>query len=272
MSNNLLRHVLLMFALLLICVRGNTQTTLVVGEKIAADARGVAIYRVQANHVFQAYKLQGDGDTLVLVNGVGASMQQWPTAFLDALSAHYQLLLLDNRGIGYSTTDNTPFDARLLADDLLALLDALHIRKAHLLGNGFGGLAVQSLLLSNPGRVDKAVIIGATTDGSNAQARMKGHFVPGPVTNRQVEALAQWRTPQDLLARVNTPVLLVSGTADRVNGTEGSKTLANTIPGAWLVQFRNGGYKLVQEVPLALAQSILAFLQTSTTVALKDTR
>jgi pimeloyl-ACP methyl ester carboxylesterase len=248
------------------------QTTLVVGEKVAADSRGIAIYHVPVNHVQLGYKLQGEGETLVLINGLGATMSQWSPALLDALARHYQLLLLDNRGMGYSSVDAASFDASLFADDVLGLLDVLHIRKAHVMASGFGGMVVQALLVSHPERVDKAVLIGAPVDGADAGGKMKGYFVPNPVALRQLQALTQWKAPLDRLAQVKNPVLLVAGTNDRVISAGSSKTLASTIPGAWLVQFRNGGYNLTREAPVALAQAILAFLQTSTTVPLKDTR
>ena len=53
------------------------------------------------------------------------------------------------------------------AHDIVAFMDARHIRHATMVGNSFGTLVAQELGLSYPGRADKLVLIGTETDGQS---------------------------------------------------------------------------------------------------------
>jgi pimeloyl-ACP methyl ester carboxylesterase len=236
------------------------------GAKVAADAQGRAIYQVQANGIKIGYKLAGAGAPLVLIPGLGNTMEVWPPQLLSALSRKYQLIILDNRGMGYSTANDTPFTYRLFADDVISLLDVLGVKKADVLGFSMGSAITQKLLLDYPQRFHKAVIYATTTDGSKVAALAKGKKVANPIIRRQIEATAQWRTPLDKLPLITNQVLLVVGTADKVVGPAGSKTLATLIPGAWLAQFKGGGHPLMHEAPGEFTKIVLAFLEINATV------
>lgn len=236
------------------------------GEKVAVDAQGRAIYQVQANGIKMGYKLAGAGEPLVLIPGLGGTMEGWPPELLQALSRKYQVILLDNRGMGYSTANATPFTYGLFAKDVISLLDALGVQKTKVLGFSMGSAITQKLLLDYPQRFQKAVIYATTTDGSKVAALLKGKKIENPIIRRQLEATAQWQTPLDKLPLITQQVLLVVGTADEVVGLSGSKTLAARIPGAWLAQFKNGGHALMREAPAAFTRTVLDFLEIDQTV------
>ena len=65
-------------------------------------------------------------------------MDRWPREFIDALSKQYQLIILDNRGMGYSTANDIKFSYKLFADDVISLFDALEVKKANVLGFSMG--------------------------------------------------------------------------------------------------------------------------------------
>ncbi|MDD2903539.1 MAG: alpha/beta hydrolase [Syntrophales bacterium] len=237
-----------------------------VGEKVAVDGQGRAIYQVRANGIKMGYKLAGAGEPLVLIPGLGGTMEGWPSELLEALSRKYQLILLDNRGMGYSTANGRPFTYGLFAKDVISLLDALGVKKTNVLGFSMGSAITQKLLLDYPQRFQKAVIYATTTDGSKVAALLKGKKIENPIIRRQLEATAQWRTPLHKLPLITQQVLLVVGTADEVVGPEGSKTLAARIPGAWLAQFKNGGHALMREAPREFTRIVLTFLEINETV------
>jgi pimeloyl-ACP methyl ester carboxylesterase len=60
--------------------------------------------------------------------------------------------------------------------------------------------------------------------------------------------------------------MFIVGTSDTIVGTQSSKTLASTIPGAWLVQFKKDTYLLMDEAPDEFARTILLFLDIDETV------
>jgi len=233
-----------------------------VGQVVGRDGQGALIRQAPVNGVQLGYKLMGTGQPLVLIPGLGGTMDQWPGRVLEVLAKTYQLILVDNRGMGFSTANAESFSYGLYAADVVGLLDALGVKKAHVLGFSMGSTIAQQLLVDAPGRIGKAVLLSTTTDGGFVAAALKGRTFDNPVVLRQLEATARWRSPLDKLSAVPNQTLLLVGTADNVVGTESSKTLAATIPGAWLVQFRNATHGLVLEMPNEFLRLVLTFLDT----------
>ena len=232
------------------------------GKPIGRDRQGHAIYQVRANGIDVGYKLIGSGPPLVMIMGLDCTMEQWPPEVVGALSERYQLIMLDNRGMGYSTANETAFTYKLFADDVIGLLDALGVKKAHVLGYSMGSAITQELLLEYPQRFDKAVIFATTMDGSKVAGALKNKTSGqvNPIVLRQMEATVLWKTPLDKLPLIHNQVLLLVGTSDSVVGAEPSKTLASAIPGAWLVQIRNASHSLMQEMPVEFVRIVLTFL------------
>lgn len=241
------------------------------GEMIGLDKEGNAIYRINSNGINIGYKLIGSGEPLVLIVGLGNTMDLWPKEVVDKLSKEYQLILLDNRGMGHTTANDVPFTYKLFADDVIGLLDALKVKKTNVLGFSMGSVIAQELLLVYPQRFNKAVIYATSTDGSNVVAALNGKTPSdkssiNPIVLRQIEATTRWKTPLDQAARITNQVMFLVGTSDTVVGPESSKVLASAIPGAWLVQFKNGTHQLVVETPAEFAKIVLAFLGINETV------
>lgn len=237
-----------------------------VGNKIGTDSQGRAIYQVSANGINIGYKLIGSGQPLVMIIGLGANMENWPNEVIDQLSEKYQLILLDNRGMGKSTANDTKFDYKLFADDVIGLLDALGVDKTNVLGFSMGSAITQELLLTYPQRFNKAIIYATTIDGSNTAKVLQGKVPDNQIVQRQIEATTHWKTPLNKLPLITNQVMLMVGTSDTIVGIESSKTLAAAIPGAWLVQFKNATHFLVKEAPAEFAKTVLNFLEVNETV------
>ncbi len=238
-----------------------------VGKKIGTDSQGRAIYQVSANGIDIGYKLIGLGEPLVMIIGLGATMEDWPNEVLSQLSEKYQLILLDNRGMGKSTVNDTKFDYKLFADDVISLLDALGINKTNVLGFSMGSAITQELLLTYPQRFNKAIIYATTIDGGNTAKVLQGKVPDEPIVQRQIEATTHWKTPLNKLPLITNQVMLMVGTSDTVVGVESSKTLATAIPGAWLVQFKNATHFLVKEAPAEFSKTVINFLEVNETVS-----
>lgn len=238
-----------------------------VGEKTAVDAKGRAIYQTSANGIRIGYKLIGSGSPLLLLTGLGATMEDWTPEFIEEAAKKHQLILMDNRGMGYSTDDGQPFDYNLFARDVVGLLDALGVSQTDVLGYSQSSVTTQNLLLSFPGRINKAVIHATSTDGKAVAATLKRIRLPdNPTIRKQLQAAMGWETPLEKMKQITNPVMLLVGTADTVVGTESSRLLAGVIPGAWLVQFKNGTHHLQFEAPAAFARIVLTFLEMDETV------
>jgi pimeloyl-ACP methyl ester carboxylesterase len=244
------------------------------GERIGLDKEGNAIYQIHANGIKIGYKLIGLGEPLVMIAGTGNTMDRWPQEVIETLSKKYLLILLDNRGMGYTTANDEAFTYKLFADDVISLLNALKVERTNVLGFSLGSTITQELLLEYPQRFNKAIIYATSTDGSNVAAILKGKVSQDkaaidPTILRQIEATTHWKTPLDKLPSITNQVMLVVGTSDTVVGVESSKTIASAIPGAWLVQFKNGTHPLMNEVPAGFAKIVITFLEIDETVGLK---
>ena len=238
-----------------------------VGEKTAVDAKGRAIYQTSANGIRIGYKLIGSGSPQLLLTGLGATMEDWTPEFIEEAAKKHQLILMDNRGMGYSTDDGQPFDYNLFARDVVGLLDALGVSQTDVLGYSQSSVTTQNLLLSFPGRINKAVIHATSTDGKAVAATLNRMRLPdNPTIRKQLQAAMGWETPLEKMKQITNPVMLLVGTADTVVGTESSRLLAGVIPGAWLVQFKNGTHHLQFEAPAAFARIVLTFLEMDETV------
>lgn len=244
-----------------------------VGERIASDSQGHAIYQISGNGIKIGYKLIGSGEPLLLITGLGATMDRWSPALIEAASKKYQLIIMDNRGMGYTTDNGEKFTYRLFAKDVIALLDALAVQKTNVLGYSQSSVTTQNLLLYYPERVNKAIVHATSTNGSAVAAALKGKPLPdNPTIGKQLKAAAAWKTPLNKMPFIKNQVMLLVGTADTVVGTESSKTLAKLIPGAWLVQFKNGTHHLQFEAPSEFARIVLAFLEINETVPTPSTK
>ena len=99
----------------------------------------------------------GEGEPLLLVAGLGGRHQFWQNQ-AEAFSKHFQVILHDHRGVGLSTPDKVVLGAEHMADDLLRLMDAMKIERAHLVGHSTGGAIGQHIALKAPERLGKLVL------------------------------------------------------------------------------------------------------------------
>ena len=244
-----------------------------VGEKIASDSQGHAIYQISGNGIKIGYKLIGSGEPLILLTGLGDTMENWSPTFIEAASKKYQLIIMDNRGMGYTTDNGVKFTYRLFAKDVIGLLDTLGVQKTNVLGFSQSSVTTQNLLLYYPERVNKAIVHATSTKGSAVAAALKGKPLPdNPTIKKQLQAAMEWETPLDKVPLIKNQVMFLVGTADKVVGTESSKTLAKLIPGAWLVQFEERTHHVQFEAPSEFARIVLAFLEINETVPTPSTK
>jgi pimeloyl-ACP methyl ester carboxylesterase len=132
---------------------------------------------IQANGVRLAYEEFGSASdpAILLIMGLGTQMISWPLSLCNGLaSAGFRVIRFDNRDIGLSekmenahipraprmllrTTLGLPLKVSYtlddMAEDLIGLLDALHLNRAHLVGASMGGMIGQIATARNPNRI-----------------------------------------------------------------------------------------------------------------------
>ncbi|ATR84581.1 3-oxoadipate enol-lactonase [Pseudomonas sp. HLS-6] len=105
------------------------------------------------------YQLDGPegAPVLVLSNSLGTNLHMWDTQ-LPALTAHFRVLRYDTRGHGQSLVSEGPYSIEQLGRDVLALLDALQIERAHFCGLSMGGLIGQWLGINAGHRLNRLIV------------------------------------------------------------------------------------------------------------------
>lgn len=114
--------------------------------------------KVLANGIELYYERHGSGDPIILICGFTNDTQMWKD-IVPKLKDFFEVIVFDNRGAGRSDTTPPPYTIDLLADDVIALMDALDIPKAHVMGSSMGTTIVQTLGLRYSERLLKGVLL-----------------------------------------------------------------------------------------------------------------
>lgn len=136
------------------------------------------------------YETRGDpaARPLVLIEGTGAQLIGWRDDFVDLLVRRgFFVVRLDNRDVGLSTMTAGPdiadagYSLADMADDVFAVLDALGLASAHVVGQSMGGAVAQHMAIARPDRV-KSLVLFYTAPAVDPQ------FVTDAVLSAQSDA------------------------------------------------------------------------------------
>ncbi len=123
---------------------------------LVVDSGSVAVDGVR---IF--YEAAGRGSPVILIHGGNLDRRMWDAQFT-ALAREHRVVRYDARGFGRSPGSAVPFAAH---DDLLALLNALRIERAALVGLSMGGRIAIDFALAHPAMVDRLVLAAPGMSG-----------------------------------------------------------------------------------------------------------
>jgi pimeloyl-ACP methyl ester carboxylesterase len=173
------------------------------------------------------YETFGDpGDpTLVLVNGLGSQCINYRTEWCERFAARgLRVVRMDNRDVGLSShlsdvvpdvaafmaaasrgeRPEVPYTLSDMAADVVAVLDALGVQRAHVMGLSMGGMIVQTLAIEHPDRLRSMTSVMSTTgepDVGQATPEARARLFGPPATDRSsavanlLEGLRIWGSP-----------------------------------------------------------------------------
>jgi len=110
------------------------------------------------------YERAGEGEPLLLIQGMTANLLAWGRPFSSLLEESFDVISFDNRGMGLSSPVREEFSIAEMAADTAALLDELGVERAHVLGISMGGMIAQELALAHPERL-RSLTIGCSYCG-----------------------------------------------------------------------------------------------------------
>ncbi|WP_031938138.1 alpha/beta fold hydrolase [Prescottella defluvii] len=219
------------------------------------------------------YEVHGDGEPLVLLHGNSENLGYF-AAQVPVFAERYRVLALDTRAHGESTRGDGPLDFARLADDVCAVLDAVGIESAHVLGYSDGGNTALTLALRHPRRVRSLIVNAANLDpdGLGARFRIPATFawlVGGLVTplsarvRRHHELLELMvrhpHIPAADLASITVPTLVIVGERDAIPRRH-TELIARSIPDAELMFVPDAGHACAAQRPDVFNRAVLDFL------------
>jgi pimeloyl-ACP methyl ester carboxylesterase len=238
---------------------------------------------VQVNGIRMYYELHGTGAPLLLVHGGAGNGMQFSKQ-LPAFEPHYRCIVPDCCAQGRTTDRKGPLTYHAMAEDMIALLDHLHIERVDIMGWSDGGNIGLDMAMHHPERVSHLVTFGANfqPDGLNPQdvewnnkatadsfgpdmrtGWTKLNPQPGNYEQAMNKIIALWRTlprwsPAEL-GTIRAKTLVCAGDRDLIR-LDHTTALAKAIPGAemWIVP--NASHSAMIERSEIVNPKVLEFL------------
>jgi pimeloyl-ACP methyl ester carboxylesterase len=185
------------------------------------------------NDVQIHYQIAGreDAPTLVFLHGNGENLHIFEQQ-LSYFSRHYKVIAVDTRGHGQSTRGKAPFNFYTFANDLIAVLDALEINKAHIVGFSDGGITALHAVLIAPERIASLVLLGVNyhSKGLNLFPLLEIRFVYACLSIVSLFSAKMRRKKEiwglmvdqpnltiEKISQITAPTLIVTGEKDMIS-------------------------------------------------------
>jgi pimeloyl-ACP methyl ester carboxylesterase len=131
---------------------------------LCGNGRGAEESSFNSNGVKIHYLVEGKGEPVVLIHGFSVNKDfQWKLpGIIQSLAKDHRVIALDCRGHGKSEKPTDPKKyGREMVEDIVRLLDHLHIKKAHVVGYSMGAVITSKLMVTHPERLLSATLGGA---------------------------------------------------------------------------------------------------------------
>lgn len=227
------------------------------------------------------YASFGRGEPVILLHGGLGHSGNWGKQVPFLVENGYRAIVMDSRGHGRSTRDERPYTYERMGTDVLAVMDALGVEKAGLVGWSDGACVALILGAKDPARVAGVFFFACNMDPSGTKPF---EFTPilGRCINRHMQDYAQLSTTPDAfqpfseavslmqstqpnytaedLARIRVPVKIVHSEFDEFIKQEHAEYLAASIPNAKFVFLPGVSHFAPIQRPELFNAAVLEFL------------
>ncbi|GEP07818.1 alpha/beta fold hydrolase [Methylobacterium oxalidis] len=226
-----------------------------------------------------------DSKPVLLVHGGLANADYFGAIIPLLVDEGFRVIAVDSRGHGRSTRSAQPFSYELMAADILAMLDALQISRADLVGWSDGGIIGIVMAIRHPERLNRVFAFGANTvpDGVIADFDKAGVFAefekraseeyrklsltPGEYDSFLKQIHDMWATQPDItteqLKTIRTRMVVADGRYDEAIKQSHDRYMASTIPDARLVILPGVSHFAMLQNPPLFARAVLDALTAS---------
>jgi len=212
---------------------------------------------------FKMYtEVYGSGPPVLMIHGNNGDMSAFAKN-VSYFASHYTVILADSRSQGKSVDLNHPLNFEMMADDYAALLDAMHIESADVIGWSDGGINALLLAMRHPEKVKKLASTGANlwpaadafapgvwTDFTKEyEAGLHKTYTTAKEKNDRKLFLLDWNEPHIALAQlsaIKAPSLIICGDHDLIPVSH-TDAIYRNIPHAELWVVPNSGHATLIE-------------------------
>jgi pimeloyl-ACP methyl ester carboxylesterase len=227
------------------------------------------------------YAIFGTGDAVVLLHG-GLGNGDYMVFQAQALAPSHRVIVIDLRGQGRSTRGAHGIHYHQMAEDVIAVLDALKIDRAAVAGWSDGAIIAIDLAIHHGDRIAKAFAFAANTDPSGTikhggAAKTVGAYfsmaradtkrlTPDPkhVLDAIADLNAMWKSEpaytKEELGSIAIPVAIVDGDHDELIKLSHTKQIAAQIPGAKLIILKDASHFALWQAPDDFDKALIDFV------------
>ena len=228
------------------------------------------------------YATYGSGAPVILLHGGLGHGGNWGYQVPILVSSGHRAVLIDSRGHGRSTRDSRPFTYELMASDVLAVMDALHVEKAAVVGWSDGACIALILAMKAPARIAGVFFFGCNMDPSGAKEIAQPNPILARCFSRHAKDYAQLSATPDQfkafaeavgemmktqpnysahdMADIHAPVAIVQSEHDEFIKREHAEYLARSIPNAEFILLQDVSHFAPLQRPEQFNVVMLTFL------------
>jgi pimeloyl-ACP methyl ester carboxylesterase len=227
------------------------------------------------------YSTYGSGPPVILLHGGLGHSGNWGYQVPALLERGYRAVLIDSRGHGRSTRDARPFSYELMASDVLAVMDALHLERVALVGWSDGACTALILAAKAPSRAAGVFYFACNMDPTGLKpfeatptlnrcfARHGRDYAqlsatPGHFKSFVEDVSLMGRTQPNYsahdLEKISVPVVILQSEHDEFIKREHAEYLARAIPGADFILLNDVSHFAPLQRPEQFNAAILEFV------------
>jgi pimeloyl-ACP methyl ester carboxylesterase len=252
---------------------------------------------MEMNPVDLYYETHGEGTPVIFLHGFPFDHTIW-RPLVEPLQGQARLILPDLRGFGESPASGDVYSMRLLAEDLVRLMDRLEIDRAVLVGHSMGGYVSMAFAQAYPNRLLGLGLVATQAAADPPERRQSRYKTAEAVAHKGARVVASnmvnTLTPRreliepitqlilkaqpagvvgalkgmaerpDLtgaLSNITVPAVVLYGASDQIVSRDRVETMAQMLPKGWLVEIPNAGHMLMMEEPQVVAAHLLQLIQ-----------